>query len=74
MLGLRYFRISVSFILGHPLRNPCRTAFRREEILGLHRDWCENLTVLARVQTECVNDAKLTPGGTLLDPSVGCGA
>jgi hypothetical protein len=29
----------------------------REEILGLHSDWCANLTVLAWVCTECVKVA-----------------
>ena len=47
VLGLGYFRIKVSFILGHPLRNPRQTALRREEVLGLHRDWCAKLTALA---------------------------
>ena len=47
VLGFRYFSTSVSFILGHPLRNPRRTALRSEEILGLHRDWCANLTAFA---------------------------
>ncbi len=46
VLGLRYLRINVSFILGHSLRNPCQTALRREEILGLHRDWCANSMAL----------------------------
>ncbi len=50
-------RISVSVMLGHPLRNPLRTAFSRVEIFGFHSDWCANLTALARVRTECVKVA-----------------
>ena len=73
VLGFRYFRMHVSFILGHPLRNPCRTALRSEEILGLHRDWCENLTALARVRTKCVNAVTLTPGCVSFCPLGGCG-
>ncbi len=47
VLGLRYLRINRSDKLGHPLRNPRRTALRRVEILGLHRDWWANFTALA---------------------------
>jgi hypothetical protein len=74
VIGLRFFRMNVSFIMGHPLRNPHRTALRSKEILGLHRDWCANLTALARVCTECVNAATLTPGCVSLGPLGGCGA
>jgi hypothetical protein len=42
-LGLRYLRINVYEILGHPLRNPLQKAFRSIKILGLHRDWWANL-------------------------------
>ncbi len=48
--------------LGHPLRKPFCTAFRNVEIFGLHNNWGANLTSLARVLTECVNEAKFTPG------------
>ena len=43
--------------MGHPFKKPFRNAFKREDILGLHIAWCPNLTVLARVRTECVNMA-----------------
>ena len=62
VLGLRYLRINRSDKLGHPLRNPHRTALRRVEILGLHRDWWANFMALAQVFTECVNVARVVPG------------
>ncbi len=72
VLGLRYLRINRSDKMGHPLRNPRRMALRRVEILGLHRDWWENFTALARVLTECVNVARVVPGSLV---SIGrCGA
>ena len=61
-LGLRYLMISVSVMLGHPFRNPLRTAFRRVEIFGLHSDWCANLTALAHVRTEYAKVAALMCG------------
>ena len=60
-LGFRYFRMSFSFMLGHPRRNPRRTALRSVEILGLHNDWWANLTPLPRVRTEWLNAARSTP-------------
>jgi hypothetical protein len=51
-LGLRYLRSNFSERLGHPLRNPLRTVFRRVKILGLHRDWWANLMALAQVCTD----------------------
>ncbi len=51
-LGLRYLRIRVSEMLGHPLRKPRRVALRSVDIFGLHRDWCANLTLFARVKIE----------------------
>ena len=51
-LGLRYLRISSSDMLGHPFKKPRRVALRSVEILGLHNDWCVNLTLLARVEIE----------------------
>ena len=60
-LGLRYLRMSFSVMLGHPFKKLLWTALRRVEMGGLHSDWCANLTSLARVQTECVNDASWTP-------------
>jgi hypothetical protein len=35
-LGLRYFMMSFSVKLGHPLRKPLLVAFNRVDILGLH--------------------------------------
>jgi hypothetical protein len=37
-------------------------AFHNVEIFGLHNNWCANITPLARVCTQCVKDARLTPG------------
>ncbi len=62
-LGLRYLVISFSLMWGHPLRKPCRVARKSVEILGLHNDWCTNLTLLARVRTECKNDAPSNSSG-----------
>ena len=56
-LGFKYLVTSSSERLGHPFKKPFRNAFNREDILGLHIAWCPNLTVLARVRTECVNMA-----------------
>lgn len=56
-LGFKYFRISFSVMLGHPLRNPRRTAFSSVEIVGFPNDWCANRTAFTRVHTECVNAA-----------------
>ena len=56
-LGFKYLVTSSSDRLGHPFKKPFRKAFKREDILGLHIAWCPNLTVLARVCTECVNMA-----------------
>jgi hypothetical protein len=68
-------RINFSVKFGHPLRKPFRTAFSSVDIFGLHNDLWANLTLFARVFTECVNIARLT---TLLATSVasvgGCGA
>jgi hypothetical protein len=72
--GLRYLRMSCSDIFGHPLRKPFRVAFNRVEILELHKDWCANLKVLARVPTKCANIAMLIPGCTLDSIGRGCGA
>ena len=51
-LGLRYLSISVSEMLGHPFEKPFCVTFRSADILGLHKDWCENLTLLALVELE----------------------
>jgi hypothetical protein len=56
-LGLRYLSINFSDRLGHPFRNPFRTAFRSVDIFGLHSDWWANLTPFAWVLVECVNNA-----------------
>ena len=58
-LGLRYLRIKFSDMLGRPRTNPWRIAFRSVDILGLHNDWCANMTELARVLIECVNVVRL---------------
>ncbi len=73
-LGLRYLRSNFSERLGHPLKNPLRTAFRSVEMLGLHRDWWAYLMALARVCTECMKVARVTPGWTLLASIGRCGA
>ncbi len=70
-LAFKYLRINDSVMLGHPLRNPSLTALRRVDILGLHKDWCANLTALARVRTECANVATLTVG--VVGPRGRCG-
>ena len=57
-LGLRYLRINFSDMLGQPRTNPWGVAFRSVDILGLHNDWCANMTELARVLMECVNVAR----------------
>jgi hypothetical protein len=51
-LGLRYLRISVLDMLGHPFKKPFCVAFRSVDILGLHKDWCAHFTLLARVEME----------------------
>jgi hypothetical protein len=56
-LGYRYLVTTSSFKFGHPLRKPIFSAFMRVEIFGLHSNWCENLTALARVRAECMNPA-----------------
>ena len=58
VLGLRYFRINLADMLGQPRTNPRRVAFKSVEILGLHKDWCANMTELTRVRMECVNVAR----------------
>ncbi len=71
---MRYFTINFSIIFGHPLRNPLQTVLRRVEILGLHGDWCVDLTALAKVCTEWVNAAKDMPRQASLATNPGCGA
>ena len=56
-LGFKYLMMSVSEILGHPLRKPFRVALSSLDIVGLHSDWCANFTLLALVLIECVNAA-----------------
>jgi len=56
-LGFKYLVTSSSDRLGHPFKKPFHKAFKIVDILGLHIAWCPNLTVLARVHTECVNMA-----------------
>lgn len=71
-LGLRYRNIKDSDKLGHPLRNPLRTALRREDMRGLHSDWCANLTALARVRTEWANDAIVIWGSKVALSRIPC--
>ncbi len=61
-LAFSYLVMSFLVILGHPLRKPFCVAFNNVDILGLHKDWCANLTALARVHTECMKVARLIPG------------
>ena len=56
-LGFKYLRMSVSEILGHPFRKPFRVALSSLDILGLHSDWCANLTLLALVEMEWAKTA-----------------
>ena len=56
-LGFRYLRMSFSEMLGHPFRKPFCVALRSMDILGLHSDWCANLTLLALVEMEWENTA-----------------
>jgi hypothetical protein len=60
--GLRYLKISFLVKFGHLLKKPVHTAFNNVEIFGLHNDWCANLTPFACMRTECVKDARSTPG------------
>ena len=71
-LGLRYFRISVSEILGHPFRKPFGVALRSVEILGLYNNWCANLTLFARVEMEWAKTAMCLTVSVWVG-SVGCG-
>jgi hypothetical protein len=73
-LGLRYFRIIVSKIYGHPLRKPRRVAFNSLDIFGLHNAWCWNFILFALVVIECANIAEWTPNlAVLLGPGRLCG-
>ncbi len=63
-LGIKYLVTSSSDRLRHPFKKPFRNAFKREDILGLHIAWCPNLTLLARVRTECVDMAMSVFGVT----------
>ena len=56
-LGFKYLRMSFSEMLGHPFRKPFRVALRSLDILGLHSDWCANLTLLALVEMEWAKTA-----------------
>ena len=69
-LGFRYFSISFSEMLGHPLRKPLRVALRSVDIVGLHRDWCANFTLLARVKIECANCAMCWTVSCLVDSNL----
>jgi hypothetical protein len=66
--------INFSIIFGQPFKNPLWMALKRGKTLGLHRDWCANLTAFARVHTEWVNAAKHMPGWASLATNQRCGA
>ena len=61
-LGFKYLRMSFSEMLGHPIRKPFRVALRSLDILGLHGDWCANLTLLALVEMEWAKTATYLTG------------
>ena len=56
-LGFKYLVTKSLERLGHSFKKLFRTAFNREDILGLHIAWCSKFTVFARLCTECVNMA-----------------
>ncbi len=56
-LQFKYLLINSLLMFGHPFKKPCRVAFNRVEIVGLHKDWWANFTALALVLTECVKQA-----------------
>ena len=70
-LGFRYLRISFSDMLGHPFRKPFRVALRSVDILGLHNDWCANLTLLALVEMEWAKTATCLTVSVFAD-SIAC--
>ncbi len=72
-LGFNYFVTNSSDRLGHPFKKPFRKAFNREDIVGLHIAWCPNLTVFARVRTECVNMATAAAGCAVVKGIGDCG-
>ena len=49
--------IRFTVMLGQPLRKPFCVAYSNDDIMGLPSDWWENLTVLERIHTKCVNAA-----------------
>ncbi len=56
-LGLRYFAMPMAIGLGHHLRYPQQMAFKRVEILGLHKDCCANRMLLALFLMVCMKYA-----------------
>ena len=62
-LGLRYFSISSSEMLGHPFKKPFLVALRSLDIFGLHNDWWANFTLFARVEMEWTKLAASCAGG-----------
>ena len=63
-LGFKYLRINILLVPGHPFKYPHRVAFNREEIFGLHNNWCAKLTtVLTCVVAKCMNIAIAGLGG-----------
>ena len=59
-LAFRYFVMSLTLRLGHPLRKPHFVDLRRVDILGLPRDWCVNLMAFARLHREWAKVATST--------------
>ena len=50
MLGGRYLATFFPLIWGAPRRNPRRMASRRDELGGLHKLWCMNLTLFFKLR------------------------
>ncbi len=73
-LGLKYFATSSLLRLGHPWRKPLRSAFMRNNILGLHNNWCVNFTAFACVHTECMKVASSPQVGVFAIGKGGCKA
>jgi hypothetical protein len=72
-LGFKYFVTSSILMLGQPWRKPLHSAFMREDILGLHNDWCANFMAFTHVLTECVKVPISPHVGVFAIGKVGCG-
>jgi hypothetical protein len=60
--------------LGHPWREPLRSAFMSDDILGLHNNLCANFTAFAHVCTECMKVVSSPHVGVFAIGKVGCRA